>query len=177
MRQHVVLNCENIPDAEKQRVQAIQQQKDAAIEQKKHNKRSTSNNDGIDASPVMVGADGVGTTASGGNGVDNHLNGASFGDMFSRLSNVHPSNSGSGDASYFSYAALGGGGAQDPNSSLAGTSGLPGTVPTASTSVDKQGNYKTSSSSSSKKKRKKEDSTSLTVGSNWNLSSFLGGAP
>jgi len=172
MRQHVVLNCENLPDAEKQRVQAIQQQKDAATEQKKHSKRSDSNNDGIGPSPVMPGG--------GNNSVDNHLNGT-FGDMFNRLSNTHPSASGSADASFFSFSALGGnnGGGQDlASSSLAGTSsGLPGSLPTGNPSLDKQGDYKTGSSGGSKRKRKKEDSnTAAGVSSNWNLSSFLGGA-
>lgn len=166
MRQHIVLNCENLPDAEKQRVQAIQQTKDVATEQKKHAKRSASNTDGIGSDPLMGSGVGV-------DGRDS-LNGTSFGDMFSRLSGGHPNAGGSGDTSFFSYSALGGGGGPDASTSLSGTSGLPGTAPTGPS--DKQGSYKTpGSAGGSKKKRKKEDSTGgAAIGSNWNLSSFLG---
>lgn len=187
MRQHIVLNCENLPDAEKQRVQAIQQQKDAAQEQKKHTKRSSSNTEGIGNDSIMV--TGGAPPPPPSNTVDSHLNGT-FGDMFNRLSNTHPGAGGPADPTYFSYSTLapgnGGGngsGGQDVTSSLTGgTSGssLAGTAGTSS--LDKQsGNYKPESSSgASKKKRKKEDTTSANantaagVGSNWNLSSFLG---
>lgn len=168
MRQHVVLNCENLPDAEKQRVQAIQNQKDAASEQKKINKRSASNADALDAGSGL-GAD---TSAAA------DINGA-FGDMFSRLSGAHPGSSGVGDGSFFSYSALsgtgGGGGHDASNGTSGGNSGLPGSGPTGG--VDKQGNssavYKTGSSSSKKKRKKEESSTAGSVGSNWHLSSFL----
>lgn len=182
----MVLNCENIPDAEKQRVQAIQQQKDEAQEQKKQPKRSNSNTEGIGNDSIMVANSGIPPPPpppQPGSTVDSHLNGT-FGDMFNRLSNTHP---GTADPTYFSYSTLApgngnGNNGQDVTSSLAGPSAVAGGSlggPTG-TPLDKQsGNYKPASSSASgnKKKRKKEDSTSGTaagVGSNWNLSSFLG---
>lgn len=184
MRQHVVHSCENLPDAEKQRVQAIQTQKDAAAEQKKRSKRSDSrviDGNMTGHSPLMANQ---GVPAGGGGDNNNALNG-SFGDMFSRLSGTHP-NGGPGDASFFNYSTLSGtnngGTAPDASTSTSqagGASVLPGSAPTGGgSSLDKQGShsYKNSTTSNSgKKRRKKEDSTSASggIGSNWHLGSFL----
>lgn len=188
MRQHVVHSCENLPDAEKQRVQAIQSQKDAAAELKKRNKRSVY--DGLGNSPLMgnnnAGLPGGDPSNRAGAG-DNGLNG-SFGDMFSRLSGTHPHGGSANDAAFFSYSALGapGGGGPDASTSAAaagggpaGGSGLPASAPTGAGGLDKQDlSYSNSkggnTSNSNKKRRKKEDSTSASgIGNNWHLGSFL----
>lgn len=169
MRQHIVASCENLPDAERQRVQSIQSQKDAAAEERKMSKRSNSqgDEDSIVDDSILMGLGRKDPLHDNDGNDDIH---ATFGDVFSRLSASHPG-SNPAEPSYFSYSSLGGVGGS--GGEVMGSSGaLPGSGPTGGNKQIINGTYSTSSDTlPSKKKRKKEESSG--AGSSWNLSSFL----